>query len=157
MLFFRKKDKLEPLAQSLYATAKSIAISSFKPVSDRHLTLLEDVDLDRWDLLMTIAGVFIAASRLLELHPRREEKLMEIVAKDFHESEFIAFDNCRTFFDKEYDRLENQIPANLVASTAIGMWIVWNLLDRQPESDEELTLVNEIGILVVSGFHDYWS
>ena len=95
-LLFRKEATLEPQAQTLYQTAAIVAIGSFQPFSVRYLTLLEDVDVKRWDLLVTIAGVFVAVLRLAQLHPKQASSLIEIVLSDLDETALFVFKRLST-------------------------------------------------------------
>jgi len=88
---------------------------------------------------------------------------MEIVAKklnDWDPDGIRAFEDCKSLFETEYDRLkassEYQKDNRFLSSDALGIWIVWNLFGRQPQSDEEVNFVRTIGSTVTHAFFDWW-
>jgi hypothetical protein len=68
-----------------------------------------------------------------------------------------AFDDCKQLFDREYDRL-NAIghDSQFLASDALGSWIVWNALGKQPITMEEITLVRGVGAITTHAFFNWW-
>lgn len=163
--FFKsKKNTLTKQAENLVSAANIFAVSSFVPTLDR-FPILSKVDPKHWDFIVSIAGVFTAASRLnnLRFDNGQEDVLMDIVAKKLGEwdSDGIrAFEDCKSFFETEYDRLaaspEYKKDNRFLSSDALGIWIIWNLFSRQPQSDEEVNLVRIIGSSVTHTFFDWW-
>lgn len=163
-LFGPKEDPLVKQAENLVSAAKIFAVSFFVPTLDR-FPILSEVDPKHWDFIVTVAGVFIAASRLndLRLDSKREEIVMVIVAKKLNEWDpdgIRAFEDCKHLFEMEYDRLatslEYQQNNRFLAADALGIWIVWNLFKRQPQCDEEAKLVRVIGASVTHAFFSWW-
>jgi hypothetical protein len=62
----RKNDPLRGKAARLVSSAKANAVTIFLPMLDQH-PLLRKVNPEQWDFLLTIAGVFMAATRLQNL------------------------------------------------------------------------------------------
>lgn len=163
-LFGPKQDTLIERAEKTVSAANIFAVSSFVPTLDR-FPILSKVDPKQWDFIVSVAGIFIAASRLndLRLDSKREEIVMDIMAKKLNEWDpdgIKAFEDCKHLFEMEYDRLavslEYQQDKRFLSADALGIWIVWNLFKRQAQSDEEVNLVRVIGTSVTSAFFDWW-
>ncbi|HXH24685.1 MAG TPA: hypothetical protein VNI78_05510 [Vicinamibacterales bacterium] len=161
-LLGRRDDPLTERAGNLVQAANINAVSMFTPLLDRFPSL-RDVDTEQWDFILTVAGVFMAASRLnnLRLGNAREERLMEIVAADLNRwnaDGIRGFEDCKGLFEREFDRLTAAgHEPRFVAADAVGTWIVWNVLGRSPQTDEECQLVRATGALVTHAFFDWWT
>ena len=160
-LFGEKPDPLLDRAATLVQAAQVNAVGTFTPLLDR-FPILRQVETEHWDFILTVAGVFMAATRLnnLRLGDAREEKLMELVAQHLNEWKpdgIRGFEDCKGLFEKEFDRLNAaDHDPRFVASDAVGKWIVWNVLGRPPETDEECNLVRSAGALATHAFFDWW-
>jgi hypothetical protein len=79
-----KEDPLVELAETLVQAANANAITAFIPTLDR-FPALKRVDTQQWDFFITIAGVFIAATRLVNLRceKSREEALLQKVTENY--------------------------------------------------------------------------
>ncbi len=160
-LFGEQSDPLLHPAASLVQAAQANAVGMFTPLLDR-FPLLQDVDTGHWDFILTVAGVFMGATRLnnLGLADAREAKLMEVVAARLNEWKPEAvrgFEDCKAFFETEFDRLNAAgHDSRFVASDAVGRWIVWNVLGRAPETEDECMLVRSVGVLATHAFFDWW-
>lgn len=163
-LFGRKEDTLTKQAEKLVSVARVFAVSLFVPTLDR-FSILSEVEPKHWDFTVSVAGVFIAATRLnnLRLDSKREKILMDIVTRELNTWDpdgIRAFEDCKQLFEMEYDRLltlsEYQRDNHFLASDALGMWIVWNVIRRQPQSDKEVELVRVIGSAVTHTFFGWW-
>lgn len=156
-----KQDPLQKQANSLVSAAAINATSLFVLLLDK-FPFLEKVDVEHWDFIVTVAGVFVGASRLNNLHvgDAREEMLMETVAEHLvekYQDGIRAFEDCKHLYETEYDRLAATGPdPAFLASDAVGKWIVWNVLGRAPESHDECTLVHTIGGMITHAFFDWW-
>jgi hypothetical protein len=163
-LFGRKEDMLTKQAEKLVSAANVFAVSFFVPTLDR-FSILSEVKPKHWDFIVSVAGVFVAATRLndLRLDNKRKEILMDVVTKELNTWDpdgIRAFGDCKQLFEMEYDRLstisEYQKDNHLLASDALGIWIVWNVFGRQPQNDEEVELVRVIGSAVTHAFFGWW-
>ncbi len=160
-LFKSKQDPLQKQADSLVSAAVINATSVFVPLLDK-FSFLEKADVEHWDFIVTVAGVFMGSSRLNNRHvgDAREEMLMETVAEHLVEKYpdgIRAFEDCKGLYETEYDRLAAAgHDPTFLASDAVGKWIVWNVLGRAPESHDECTLVRTIGGMVTHAFFDWW-
>lgn len=164
-LYGQSSDNLIGHANHLVDSAKLYAIGSFSTASNSYYILLKTNPKD-WDFVITVAAVYIAATRLnnLELDDNRQEKLMEIVAKNIREwnrDGINAFEDCRRVYESEYARFVNmteyQKNNSFLTADALGVWIVLNILQRSPETDEEISLVRATGSMVTGAFFDYWT
>lgn len=168
-LFSRRKrsesDALRTQAENLVMSAQILATSAYTSVGER-FDLVYSIPTERWDSVLTVAGVFIAATRLnhVGLPEARVDSLMEIVARNLHAwrpEGLAAFEDCKAFFDRTYDALEKdaayQHQPELLGSDAIGGWMVWNLVEHAPDSEQERGLIRALGILVTHTFFSWWS
>jgi hypothetical protein len=155
-------DTLRERAERLVPSANIHAASLFVPMLDQ-FPLLRDVKPDQWDFIVTIASVFIAATRPrnVKKEDTSEEKLMEIVAlglADWDQKNGVrGFEDCKAMYERTFDRLTNaHADPRFIASDALGWWIVWNLLGREPKGEEEVRLVRTIGEATVQAFFSWW-
>jgi hypothetical protein len=145
-------------AERLVPLANVNAVTMFLPMLAQH-PLLKKVDPEQWNFLITIAGVFMAATRLqnLQLGDDRKRELMDVVARglaDWSPKNGIrVFEDCKAMFEGNFDALTSiQHEPRFIASDAIGMWIVWNLLQSPSEAEEERKLARAAGASVVHTF-----
>jgi len=160
-VFGQKKDLMLEGAEKLVDAANINAVGMFTPLLDK-FSVLKEADVEHWDFILTVAGVFMAATRLtgLGLKGDREEKLMEVVVgrlDQWKPDGISGFEDCKGLFESEFDRLtEAGHEPQFVASDAVGKWIVWNVLGRAPQTDEECELVKMTGAMVTHTFFDWW-
>ena len=153
-------------ANELVRIANAAAVAAFAP-SEAKFPFLKEViavpdDIKWWDAVLTIAAVYIAATRLrnLELGDSRETKLMARVSErlvEFNANALAAFEDCKEFFGTNFDALTAQgHDPRFIASDSIGLWIAWNLLDRRPNSQDEWDFVRGIGAMITHSFFSWW-
>lgn len=156
-----EQDPLHKQAENLVAAAQINATTMFVPLLDK-FPFLREANVEHWDFIVTVAGVFMAASRLtgLRVGEDREEKLMETVAERLEEwspDGVRAFEDCKGLYETEYNRLAAAShEPRFLASDAVGKWIVWNVLGRAPSGRDECMLVRTAGGLVTHAFFDWW-
>jgi len=161
-LFKPKEDPLQQQAATLVSAAGINATSIFVPLLDK-FPFLREADVEHWDFILTVAGVFMAASRLnsLRLGDPREDSLMETIAEslvEWNPDSIRGFEDCKDLFENEYDRLTTLgHEARFIASDAVGKWIVWNVLGRAPKTQDECMLVRATGTMVTHAFFDWWN
>lgn len=160
-LFKPKQDPLHKQAESLVPAAAINATSMFVPLLDK-FPFLREADVEHWDFIVTVAGVFMGASRLsnMRISDAREEGLMETVAEslvNWNPDGIRGFKDCKGLYETEYDRLAAAgHEPRFLASDAVGKWIVWNVLGRAPQSDDECMLIRATGTMVTHAFFDWW-
>lgn len=159
--FGSEQDPLLERAKILVHAAHANASSMFTPLLDQ-FSILGNADAKHWDFILTVAGVFMASTRLhnLRLGETREERLMEIVAEcldQWNPDGIRAFEDCKGLFESEFDRLtEAGHERRFLASDAVGKWIVWNVLGRLPQTEKECSLVRASGAMVTHEFFHWW-
>ena len=160
-----EKDGYRAQAENLVTAAQIQATAAYTSVGER-FDLVYSIPTDRWDSVLTVAGAFIAATRAnqIGLAEARVDSLMEVVARDLNSwrpEGIAAFEDCKAFFDRTFDSLEKdpsyRDQPDLIGSDALGGWIVWNLIEHAPESEQERGLVRALGILVTHSFFNWWS
>lgn len=160
-----EKDDLRVQAENLVSAAQIQATAAYMTVGKRFNSVYS-IPTDRWDSVMTVAGVFIAVTRAsqINLSEARLDSLMEIVARKlgaWRPEGIRAFEDCKAFFDRTFVALESdpnyQSQPEFIGSDALGGWIVWNLVEHAPESEQERGLVRALGVLVTHSFFNWWS
>jgi hypothetical protein len=153
-------DPLLRQADTLVQTAETYAIETFTPLLKK-FSFLREVDNGHWDFILTIAGVFIAVTRLgnLGLGENRQRKLMGKVGVKLTEwnptNARRYFEDCASFYERAFDTLTSA-GGEFVASDALGSWVVWNVLGRPPHSEEERSLVRTVGGMISHTFSNWW-
>jgi hypothetical protein len=156
-------DPLVERAAALVRAAKRNATTAFIPMPDR-FPALKRVSFQQWVFFVTIAGVFIAATRLVNLRfdKSREQALLQKVAEGLAQWDAAngirGYEDCQSFFDRTADGLEKSgHDQRFVASDAIGAWVVWNLFGGPPGDSEEMrALIRGIGVSVTHAFFKWW-
>jgi hypothetical protein len=163
--FPKKPDPLLERAENLINAANILGIGSYTDLS-ANLPIVNNIDTEQWDWVFTIAGVFIAATRLntLDLESSRKEKILETVAQKlaaWKPDGLAGFEDCKAFFERTCDSLamtdEYKSDPRFLSSDSLGMWMTWNLIKHAPESSEdERKLIRTAGGFVVHSFFDWW-
>ena len=163
MIWPFKRDPLESNADLLVEAANTLGVGTFAAVIDRFPFIPEDNPGQKyWDLVVTIAGVFIALMGLrnLSLNTKRRLKLEKRVAASlvlmYPETARPAFEKCKSFYDKAYDALLNAGDEPFVRTDAIGSWIVCEILGRPAQTEEEHKMTRSVGAMIVDTFFDWW-
>ena len=160
--FGTTEDPLKQQAENLVSVAQINAVGSCTPLLNK-FDFLRSVKLDYWDFFVTVATVFMGATRLnnLGINEERQEMLMESIAmrlNEWNRDGIRGFEDCKGFFESEFDRLTAaDHDPKFVASDSIGKWIVWNALGRAPQSEQECLLVRAIGSIVTHSVFDWWN
>lgn len=149
-------------AQDLARISRLSAIPMKMALADEFPALF-GVASEEWDFFVTVAGVFLATSRLGQtgLTEKQQQPLLDAIENGLMEwdrSGARAFEDCKTLFEREYDRLAAKKHApRFLASDALGLWVFWNLFKRPPQDDGEAKLLRGIGVSVVGTMINYWN
>lgn len=167
-LFFNRaksQSELRSKAGKLVQYAHLNAIGSALPFLDE-FPAARKVDPADWNFFVTIAAVFIGASRLtaLKLSTTAEEELMEIVVQcltQWDNRALAAYDDCKGCFEYVFDQYEGRgvykgSGAKNLASDALGSWLMWNLFKQAP-NDNELALQWALGAMTINAVFNWWS
>jgi hypothetical protein len=155
-----QNDPLLKQADYLVEVAQINSIALFQSARKDFL-FLQDVNVKHWDSILTIAGVFMAANRLKNLHlnEQREQMLMKRIVERLAQWEpgyaIRGFEDCKSFFERAFDSLSGH-NLRFVASDAVGSWIVLNILGQPANSEEEWKLVRTVGASVTQNFFNWW-
>jgi hypothetical protein len=154
-------DSLFKSAKTLVDAAHVNAVSMFTPLLDQ-FSILRRVDVEHWDFILTVAGVFVATIRVahLDLEEDRAEELLEVVFESlikWNSDGKRALDDCYQLFGSEFNRL-NEVghEKRFLVSDAVGIWIVLNVLGKQPQTEEDCRLVRASGTMVTHSFSGWW-
>jgi hypothetical protein len=155
-------DPLTKQAETLVGAANANAISAFIPLLNR-FPFLESVDTKQWDFVLTIAGVFIAVTRLsnLKLGEHREEELLMKVSAALDQWDAAngigGFEHCKSVYEMNFDALtKSGYERRFITSDAIGLWIYWMLFGVEGGSEKEKELIRVVGGGVTHAFFDWW-
>lgn len=157
----KKQDPLLERAETLVQAAQANAVTMFTPLLDR-FPILKQVDAEHFDFILTVASVFMAATRLnnLRLDDARQETLMELVTSRLEQWKpdgIRGFEDCKELFESEFDQLTRAgHEPDFVASDAVGKWIVWNIFGQPPQTNEDCMIVRTTGGMVTHAFFDWW-
>jgi hypothetical protein len=138
-LLGRNDDELRRKAERLVSSARINATSLFAPTLAQH-ALLRNVKTERWDFVVTIAGVFIATTRLwnLKIGDQREQELTDIIMRGLAHWDpnngIPGIEDCKATFERNFDAFTRaQHEPRFIASDSVGWWVVCNLLTRAPK------------------------
>jgi hypothetical protein len=127
-------------ADKLPAAARMLAVSSYGRFCDEY-PLLREVSPDHWDFVLTIAGIFVAVSKLS--HDDTPETVKDTIlttvtnaALEVYPDCLEASENCADFVDRTYDGLSESQEylerPEFLFSDSLGAWMVWNLVGHSP-------------------------
>jgi hypothetical protein len=129
----------------------------------KKFSFLREVDKRHWDFILTIAGVFIAVTRLghLGLGENHQRKLMGKVGEKLTQWDPAngrrAFEDCASFYERAFNELTSAgDEPRFVGSDALGSWVVWSVLGRRPQSEEERRLARTVGGMIMHTFLNWW-
>jgi len=155
-------DPLVRQADTLVQVAEKYATATFTSLLKK-FSFLREVDKKHWDFILTIASVFIAVTRLghLGLGENRQRKLMAKVGAKLTQWDPTngrrGFEDCASFYERAFNALTSTgDESRFVASDALGSWVVWNVLGRPPQSEEEYRLVRTVGGMIIHTFINWW-
>ena len=154
-------DPLQAKADTLVEAAKVNAIALYTTAAPQFPSMAR-LDKRHWDFIVTIAGVFMAATRLnsLKLPVARHDALMQRVgerALAFAPDALGAFDDCKALFESNFDSLTAaRHDPKFIGSDSLGTWIAWNTIGRSG-SEEERRFIRVIGAMVTHAFFNWWT
>ena len=106
----RDDEILRIQAENLVKSAQILATGAYTSVGER-FDLVYSIPIDRWDSVLTVAGVFMAATRAnyIGLSESQVGSLIEIVAQNisaWRPEGIAALEDCKAFFDHTCDGLD---------------------------------------------------
>jgi len=158
-------DSLIPRAATLVAAARIAASGLYIPMVEK-APWIREIDPRNWNFFLTVSFVFVAVTKLNDVQPPEDrlDKVLEVVSADldaWHRDARGAFEDCKTFFDRTWDMMENDAvyskkQRSLRSGDAIGMWLCWSLLRRPPHEQYERELAGQLGVMAVNEFTRWW-
>ena len=170
-LFGQKNDQLIDQADSLVRVAYATAVSAFGPILDK-FPVVQTVYLGRenqaeyvnhFDFMMTVACVFLAVEGLRKVDAEEARTnaavdRIELRLTQWNATDSIpGFEHCKNFFTKEYEALAkvDYDPKHIVPD-AVGSWVVSDILQKSPVTEEERRLVRAVGAMIAKKFSNWW-
>jgi hypothetical protein len=153
--------KLLERADGLLSYAQVIAASMLQPLADE-FPLIRNVSIDNQLFFLTVAGVFVAATRFRAIGVEgalkdRVDRALTSQMREWNVDGIRGFADCGALYDQEHDRLRAAgHDPRFTSSDALGLWVVWNLIGHAPESRDEIVLVRGTGAMLVHSFYGYW-
>lgn len=146
-----KKDPLQEQAVKLVPAANVMVVSAFVPLLDKH-PMLREVKVDAWDFYATAGAIFVALNNLKSaVHRERFKRIYAIVLPHLHKWHARGEDavlDCQKF-------VERTVASGASPQDALGFWVLWNTLGREP-AEHEATLGRTIGGLLSASLQDWW-
>lgn len=166
-LFSSKQVKLRKRAEILVPSAKIAGISVYTSLLERFPSF-NSISTKDWDFFFPIASIYVATIGMekIEISNELKSELSVIYGKaldDWSSDWNRVFKDCGEFFWRTVEGLQSSNDPDYIQSPkyrisdSIGSWLVWNLLGRSPESEDERKLVRTIGILVTEEFVNWWT
>jgi hypothetical protein len=160
-LFYKRSGELDEFAGSLVQVAYTGAVSAFGPWSARY-PFLDTVSAERWDLVVAVAGVFVGVEALrdVQIDASQREKMLQVIddsLQSLNKDSKALYAECKSSSEKHIRSFEKEgNDPKYHLSDAVGLWIVWKLLERTPKSDDEFEFVRASGLMLSQKFSDWW-
>jgi hypothetical protein len=149
------RDPLDSQAESLVSACGILATTTFVPVIDQ-FTFLKTCKPEDWDFFAAVVAVNVALNTLAtEVAAERFKRLDSIVAAQLNKWDrqgLAAVRDCQQFVNRAVTKGNNEMQQ---AVQALGLWVLWNLLQRQP-TDNELHAAPAIGMMLARPLQDWW-
>ena len=163
--FSKRRKELTKKAGLLFPSVTLVSKTLFFNLKEK-FSVLQTIEEKEWDFYFRVGAIWAATiglQRLETVNSRTKSSLSKIYGqtiKDWNNNWNLAFEDCGKFFYKTIEKTENiseyELNPTFRISDAIGSWIVWNLLNHRPASQEELNLIRPIGLLTTEEFIIWW-
>ena len=153
-------ERLKKQATTLVPAANVAAVAAYMPLL-KSFPVLSEIKPGDWDFFATVAAVYMARVGMFNLPPdsARDDELSKVIEDQLSAWDaggVPALEDCLRFTTERYGKLA---PAGheseFEGSDILGVWLVWNVLGRQPETEQECRVVRAAGIMV-SPFLKWW-
>jgi len=158
-------DEYRDTAKHAVPAARLVATSAYAPALERFGPLAA-VPIDLWELILTVAGVFLVLWQIRDLPLVHADKIslfktVEAELAGFHPQALALLDNCKSVVNDAYERLgpaalEYDCEPNLRSADALGFWIFLNLFGRGAKGADEQALARLAGGWIGKGLGDVW-
>jgi len=150
-------DPLYEQAKRLISAAHIAAISTFTPAAEQ-FDFLKECDPRDWDFFATAAVIQVALNSLAcSVSAERFKSLYTVIASEVHNWNSQGEDailDCQSFIKHMLDA-EPADADRFAPIDALGMWVIWNLLRREP-TYAEAQASRAIGGTLATPLHDWW-
>jgi len=142
-------------AQLLMPAVQKLAQAAYAPLTEQYpelAVLMENIPESRWTFFFITASIgvsFILAP--VQVAEESQSQVCDIVAaalEAWHPQGHEALEDFLKFVREKLQQ-EVEMPA------AVGAWLLWNLKQSQPSS-EELSLAWPLGLFFLHSFKDWW-
>jgi hypothetical protein len=142
-------------AQLLMPAAQKLAQAAYAPLTEQYPELavfMENIPESRWTFFFITASIgvtFMLAP--VQVAEESQSQVCDIVAaalEAWHPQGHEALEDFLKFVREKLQQ-EVEMPA------AVGAWLLWNLKQSQPSS-EELSLAWPLGLFFLHSFKDWW-
>lgn len=155
-------DPLEVRATKLVPAVRILATSSFTQLARRFPFIAEYKPHD-WDFFVMAGGVSVALNALLRrVQHERFKSIYALIAPDLRQwnpQSENAIADCQRFVKHTLDgaplQPTSEQPLRHLAVESLGMWVLWNLMQREP-TDEEAQAARSVGGLLAQSFDSWW-
>ena len=147
-------------AENLVSLAKFTAITS-QSSAFRLFPQLESASKIRsWDFFCTVLATWSALLKIKTFvkdikFANELQELVFIKLKEFHPSAVDAYDDFDNFLINHLKNQSQSVINPEVVKTIAGLWIVWNLTEKQSIQDER-AIVSVLGEVFFTGFAFYF-
>ena len=161
-----KTDDLITKAKSLVVFAQVTSLSILDPLEEKYKILSkENQNLEHWSFIVVSATVFLALQNLYNIGIHNDfdtTKITDVIDRKLQEWKIDGdrgIIDCKQFVNRALENLNSNDPNEncRISIVYVGMWILWNVLKRKPESNEDLELANVIGNMLKLTVNEYWS
>lgn len=153
---------MDKIANGLINIAKGSASAIFALLMDQ-FPILQLTDLEEWDFIYVVACVYMSASALPQylMDFSKADHILSIIEqklKTWHHAALNGLDDCQKYVTQQCDLLvEAGHDAKFLHADALGIWVVWNVFDKRPETHEEMQLSRTIGSIIIHDFGSIWN
>lgn len=159
----RKVDDTEVLEEriqrSFIAQAELAAVGSYSAFVAQFPSLSE-VSVDDWDFYLVVGASFGATLKTQDLNideVQRDKLRRSILSAliEWKSDGERAFLDCETLFHKTHQKLTNN-NSQYPTTDALGYWIVFNLLKRPPQEQNERDFMRTVGGWSIGVLGSFW-
>jgi hypothetical protein len=142
-------------ARLLMPAVQKLAEAAYVPLTQQYpelAILLEDIPETRWTFFFITAGIgvtfMLAPVQVAQADQSQVVATVAAALEAWHPQGHEALEDFLKFV-RERMQQEVEMPA------AIGAWLLWNLKQSQPSS-EEISLAWPLGLFFLHSFKDWW-
>jgi len=163
--FLRKENKSSYYedAEKLIKTASTIALITKTSFTKKFPQLDDATNIKDWELYFTIVAAYCAVMAVKKDVPIKfQDKIYEIVwnqLDSFHKMAQFAYRDLVNFIETDLSSQSNTVTdlssGALHIQNLAGIWLIWNITDKQPISNENI-IANSLSSIIFLEFLKYW-